>query len=265
MEDIMKHLMHAALMFVFTITFSYAYKIFHKSKISSYLKCFAGGIILSTMIFHIVPDLYETKNIIGPFFAGISFLVLFWIDKLYLQVQGEHDSLPDNVTLRKATIFVIALSVHSFLEGIGLPAKNSSQVFYYLIGLFGHKWIEAFALGVSIAAAPFTQRTAFFLTFLYSSLTPLGIITGLIALKSNVNDNVKNIIELVLTGLSSGSFFYIGFVEMLNSEFHHHHHYKKEKSKTDRNKLTAITTGFFIMTVLFCVIERIEQHFQGIK
>lgn len=260
MEEVVKHVFTAFSMFLFTITFAYAYKIFHKLKISSYLKCFAGGIILSTMIFHIVPDLYETKNITAPFCAGVSFLILFWIDKLYLQVQGEHDSLPDNVTVRKAVIFVIALSVHSFLEGIGLPAKSSSQIFYYLLGLFGHKWIEAFALGVSISAAPFSRKTAFYLTLLYSSLTPLGILTGLLALKANVNQNVKEMIELVLTGLSSGSFFYIGFVEMLNSEFHHHHHNHKNSSKGDRNKLTAITTGFFVMTVLFLVIEKVEEN-----
>ncbi|KAM0675844.1 hypothetical protein GVAV_000619 [Gurleya vavrai] len=240
-------------MFIFTFLFAYAYKIFHKSKISTYLKCFAGGIILSTMIFHIVPDLYETKNFVAPFFAGVSFLFLFWIDKLYLQAQGEHDSLPENVTMRKAVIFVVALSVHSFLEGIGLPAKTDGQVMYYLLGLFGHKWIEAFALGVSINAAPFTRKAVFYLTLLYSSLTPFGIISGLAALKLDVNCYTKDQIILILTGLSSGSFFYIGFVEMLNSEFEHSH--GKVCVKKNRNKLTAISFGFVIMTILFYVLE----------
>ncbi|KAM0687359.1 hypothetical protein COBT_001406 [Conglomerata obtusa] len=206
------------------------------------------------MIFHIVPDLYEEKKFLAPFCAGISFLFLFWIDKLYLQAQGEHDSLPDNITLRKATIFVVALSVHSFLEGIGLPAKTGIKIKYYLLGLFGHKWIEAFALGVSINGAPFSKRAAFLLTLLYSSLTPLGIISGLIAMSLNVKSGLKDDIELVLTGLSSGSFFYIGFVEMLNSEFDGH--CKSSSSKSNRNKLTAISTGFAIMTVLFFVFEK---------
>ncbi|KAF7683686.1 Zinc transporter ZIP1 [Astathelohania contejeani] len=243
--------------FIFTFIFAISYKLFARTSLSSYLKCFAGGVILSTMIFHIFPDLYLHKDSnIAPLFSGCSFLLLFSIDKLYLYSQSnEADSLPEGSTQAQALLFVIALSMHSFLEGLGIPTKKNAELFWYMVGLLGHKWIEAFALGVSIMIADFKPKTIFRLLLLYSSLTPLGAIISSVAMQLLSNSTYFKIGELVMTGISSGSFFYIGFIEMLNSEFSSG---KKDK-KAIKYKMTAIFLGFILMTVVVFICDTIEK------
>lgn len=150
------------------------------------------------------------------------------------------ETLPEKATLNKALIFISAISVHSFLEGLGcnLMLKNNN-LRAYCIGMLGHKWIEAFVVGVSIGNAGFKRRTAFMLSVFYSVLTPVGILVGIVAMA--VSKSV--IVVAMLNGLSCGSFIYIGFLEMLVSEF-------REKSKNDRRKMAGVVTGFLVMTVL---------------
>lgn len=115
-----------------------------------------------------------------------------------------------------AFIFVIALSLHSFLEGIGLSAISDwNKVLSYIIGLASHKWLEAFALGMTVYNARFSRRTNFILNLFYSSLTPLGILLGMLIMKETTN----NLAEVILTGLSAGSFLFVCCVEMIPPEF----------------------------------------------
>ncbi|KAF7683227.1 Protein zntC [Astathelohania contejeani] len=245
------------LTFIFTLTFAVSYKLFAKTTLSAYLKCFAGGVILSTMIFHIFPDLYIIKDSnIAPLFSGLSFLFLFSIDKLYLYSQcNEADSLPKNSTQAQALLFVIALSMHSFLEGLGIPTKTNIELLWYMIGLLGHKWVEAFALGVSIMISNFSQRTILYLLILYSALTPLGALFSLLAISILKNSEYFKIGEMVMTGISSGSFFYIGFIEMLNSEFN----FDKENKRAVKLKMAAIFLGFLLMTCVVFACDFIEK------
>lgn len=238
----------ALVTFILTLSFSFSYKIFNKTRISSILKCIAGGIILSALIFHIIPDLYEDKDsFVAPFSCGISFLLLFCIDKLFLCTEGCHDELPKNAGIKKAIIFVIALSVHSFLEGLGCATKTEASLKSYLIGLWGHKWIEAFALGVSISKN-LTNNQARWLIFMYSCLTPLGILIGHCLLKIEC-------LSPLLNGLASGSFFYIGFVEMLISEL------ENVKKKEMQKRMSAVTMAFIFMSVFLYFMGMAEKKY----
>ncbi|EJW01759.1 hypothetical protein EDEG_00350 [Edhazardia aedis USNM 41457] len=257
-KEIIETIGITSFMFIFTLVFAHSHRIFKKSTLSSYLKCFACGVIIAAIIFDTARDLYEDQDFkgwcsnIGPLSAGLSFLLLVWIDKLYLAInQGEHDSVPEDISLKKAVVFVLALSIHSFLEGLGFAAKSNKRndLGCYLLVILGHKWMEAFALGVSVANAPFIKNTANWLLILYSALTPIGMIVSKMILIF-FNKHFKEMILCILTGVSTGSFFYIGFVEMLHSEFEEHNHSKSNSKKT-RSKLAAITLGFASMAVIF--------------
>jgi zinc transporter 1/2/3 len=165
--------------------------------------------------------------------------------------------LPENSTLKKAIVFVIALSVHSFLEGLGISGKSIKELAWYALGLVGHKWVEAFALGVSILTSPFSGRSVFLLILLYSSLTPLGSIVGMILLMCYKESSKFNVVKEILVGMSSGSFFYIGFIEMLNSEFQSAK--AKVNGRQNRNKLMAIVAGFFFMTTIVIGCLKLES------
>lgn len=212
-------------------------------KISAYAKCLAGGIILATLLFHVFPDVCTSEyRTIGQLFTGISFLLLFAIDKLYLYTGcNENDTLPDNITKTQAIVFILALSLHSFLEGLGIPAKSGDSLVWYIIGLFGHKWIEAFALSVSVHTSGFSKSYIRLLLIFYSFLTPLGTMVGYFIVSSMQTNRYFNQSECILNGIACGSFFYIEFIEMLQSEFSNGR--KREK------KLAYVITGFVVMSI----------------
>lgn len=239
----------ALVTFLITIAFANAYRPFRHTKISSIIRCLAGGLIVATLLFHIIPDLYEGPAYlhIKIFLCGAVFILLFAIDKFILCC---HDAIPEKATLNKAIIFIAALSVHSFLEGLGCMAMAKKKALVpYAVALLGHKWIEAFVIGVSVGNASFKKNTALFLTVFYSSLTPLGIVVGMIASTWNYP-----LVEAVMNGMSCGSFFYVGFLEMLIGEF-------REKEKDDKKKIVAVFIGFLIM----CIVSVLLDNPNGIK
>lgn len=245
----------SAATFLFTLAFSFSYTFLQRFKeTSTYAKCLAGGIILATLLFHVFPDVCTSENfLIGEFATGISFLLLFAIDKLYLYTgNNENDTLPENITKAQAIVFIIALSLHSFLEGLGIPAKSGSKLIYYIIGLFGHKWIEAFALSVSVHTSGFSKKYIKFLLMLYSSLTPLGTIVGYLMIQFMSNTEWFLPFECCLNGIACGSFIYIVFMEMLLSEFNN---IKKRK-----NKFFTVVMGFLIMSFASFVVHHLESR-----
>lgn len=229
--------------YLFTLLFSFSYIYLKNTQLSDYSKCFSGGVLLSTIIFHIFPDIYVNNNaFIAPFFSGVSFLILFSIDKLYLSKHHNHYEIKRIECKLQAIIFILALSIHSFLEGLGTSVKNGIGLFWYALGLLGHKWIEAFVVSVTIFTSGFNYLYCILLLVFYSSLTPLGTIMGMFIIEHSEKSSFTTD---MLNGFACGSFFYIGFIEMLNSEFHHSVILKK-----DKQKIIAIFMGFFIMTSL---------------
>lgn len=142
-------------------------------------------------------------------------------------------------------VFVFALSLHSLLEGLGMSGKSSlAELNSFLIGLFAHKWIEAFALGVTVVSAKFSRTEAFLLMAFYTVLTPVGILLGmaadLIVLSSTTSDDVSIFVSVMFNGLASGSFLFVSCIEMLPPEFH-------TRNSSTPIKFAAVCLGFLIM------------------
>ncbi|ELQ75613.1 Zinc (Zn2+)-Iron (Fe2+) Permease (ZIP) Family [Trachipleistophora hominis] len=248
-------LLLSAFVFVFTLLFSFSYALFKNTKLSLYSKCFSGGVLLSTIIFHIFPDVYTRENcFIAPFSAGISFLILFSIDKLYLQYRESHGNTFTKLNNRlQALVFICALSVHSFMEGLGTSVKTGTSLVWYAIGLLGHKWIEAFVVSVTMHTSGFSQLETILLLVFYSVLTPLGTVLGMIMMSSA---RFPSQTAELLNGVACGSFFYIGFIEMLNSEFESHTLLRKR----DQRKIAAVFAGFFTMTSIALALSSMVEN-----
>lgn len=163
-------------------------------------------------------------------------------------VGGCHmDGLDAHSSRTQALVFVIALSMHSFLEGLGMSSKNTQRgLVLYLISLFAHKWLEAFALGVNVMNASFSDAYAFGLVFFYSLLTPLGIILGIIFESITLNGPHAELAEQLLNGLAVGSFMFVSCIEMIPPEFH------KKTSQTPY-KFVTLVVGFLLMAGISAV------------
>lgn len=178
------------------------------SLVMSYLNCAAGGVVLGALMMHMLPHVIESEdddNKVYPYgalCAGLAFLLLFAIDRLFLThshlpntplsvekschsndlMGGCHtDAISPSSSKAQAFVFVLALSVHSFFEGLGMATQQTEKnIVSYIISLFTHKWLEAFAMGVTIMNAYFSHTVSFLLILFYSSLTPLGKIAWII-------------------------------------------------------------------------------------
>lgn len=152
------------------------------------------------------------------------------------------DGLNEHSSKTQAIIFVFALSMHSFLEGLAICSKNSSEsLTQFLISLFAHKWLEAFALGVNIMNASFPLVHAILILIFYAFLTPFGMILGMVILKLVSSEatwaawTVK-----CLNGLAVGSFLFVSCIEMIPPEFH-------KRTRHTIFKFMALCLGFIFM------------------
>ena len=138
-------------------------------------------------------------------------------------------------------VFVLALSMHSFLEGLGMATKNNErQLASFLISLFAHKWIEAFALGVTVFNAQFSTLYAFLLIIFYTVLAPVGILIGIFLDWYSSTSALNETMGMVLNGLAAGSFLFVSCIEMIPPEFH-------TRESTNIWKFVALVAGFAIM------------------
>lgn len=288
--------------------------------VMSFCNCLAGGVVLGTMLLHVLPTLFQSDAVssedsstsplgegtikypLGCLFAGLSFLWLFAIDRLYLSKNHPHhahneiildlpvmSTLPSSskdssflgtmdkdllhvpncgtdksqdytVQKTQAFVFVMALSLHSFLEGLGLASvKNETELYSFIISLFSHKWLEAFALGFTVMQARFTPCTTFILNFFYSTLTPigtpcsildspishllLGILGGICLLHMTSSSYWHLILSTIFNGLSVGSFLFICCVEMVPAEF-------LVLDKYSGARFATLLSGFLIMAAM---------------
>jgi zinc transporter ZupT len=106
----------------------------------------------------------------------------------------------------------LALVVHSLMEGFGIgvtsnPLKQTTLVLAVLI----HKGFASLALASALLESGMEYNTflTFFLTFACAS--PLGAVLASVVQA----EGGSSVLSGVVTGLASGSFMYIGFMEML--------------------------------------------------
>ncbi|KAI5155155.1 solute carrier family 39 (zinc transporter), member 1/2/3 [Enteropsectra breve] len=132
----------------------------------------------------------------------------------------------------KAVVYLLAISAHSFFEGLAIyPAKFTNGA-PFIIGICLHKVLESFSLGVSIIESTFSMLIKLSMLVLYSCLTPLGCLITAWMGNSEKFDNYQK----WCNALSFGSLIYIVCVEMIGHSFMDH--------KNPRLKLLALTVGY---------------------
>ena len=111
-------------------------------------------------------------------------------------------------------MLVVAMGFHAFFEGLALGLlDNLGGFFGFLLAILFHKWAEGAAVGISFLKNKVSKSGTIVGLVVFSSLTPLGVATGI--LFSKTDDKVK----ALLLALSAGTFLYIAISEILSEEF----------------------------------------------
>lgn len=144
---------------------------------------------------------------------------------------------------------LIALSLHSLLEGLAIGVQESGNKVLLLLGaVASHKYVVGFCLGMELSAS---QRSQFknhlfgILTFSLGSV--IGIAIGMIIVDAETSWTESAV--PVLQGLAGGTLLYVTVCEVL----------PREKAKWHKNRenryagifqLIAVCVGFIVMTVM---------------
>jgi len=149
----------------------------------------------------------------------------------------------------KSITFAAAMSFHCVLEGLALGVKKShSGTLTLFFSLMMHKGIEAFSVGLQIAKSHTERmRMAVITICIYSLMTPLGSMLGVMLQQAPIEDTPKNISIIILEGMAVGTFIYVTFFEVILHE--------RENEHSSLLKLLSIIVGFLVIAA-----QKIVEH-----
>uniref|UniRef100_A0A4Y0BEB3 Zinc/iron transporter n=1 Tax=Anopheles funestus TaxID=62324 RepID=A0A4Y0BEB3_ANOFN len=171
-----------------------------------------------------------------------------------VSVQPQQQRSPTNAAEMQLTgVFglLLALCMHSLLEGLAIGVQNSGPKVLLLLGaVSAHKFVVGFALGVELCTYNARQRCSHVLqvlTFSLGSVAGIGIGMGL----DGLNETLTNLIMPILQGLAGGTLLYVTVSEVLPRE-------RAKRFVHTRGigpiQFIAVALGFSLMSVLSLVL-----------
>ncbi|XP_038122368.1 zinc transporter ZIP2 [Culex quinquefasciatus] len=257
------------------------------------LLCFGAGVLLATALVHMLSDVrlylprYAEVIFCGGFFLiyVIEELVQLWRtgvnqpkvltnggeaadccssgdsisleNKLStLKTSTQSETQPTPLQPQSGTFsLLLALCVHSLLEGLAIGVQSSAPKVLLLLGaISAHKFVVAFCLGVEICSQnhPQTSRTSNLVQIVIFSLgSVLGIAIGMAL--DRLDDTFNRLVIPGLQGVAGGTLLYVTLSEVLPRE--------RAKAKTTEGwatglwQLCAVVAGFAVMSALSLLIS----------
>jgi zinc transporter ZupT len=111
-------------------------------------------------------------------------------------------------------ILLVALSIHGLFEGTALGVqKNLNETIFLGIAIISHKWAESLTLGMSFTKSNTDKNTFLKMILLFAIFTPIGIISGMLLVKTS------ELVQGTFLAISAGTFLYVSASEVIVEEF----------------------------------------------
>ena len=213
----------------------------------------AAGVMLSASFFALlVPsmsqliNLYSDIHVAGFVYCGaVSFGVgLVWL--LNAVLPHEHNNMGHHgakFDLKKAWLFIIAISLHKFPEGLAVGVAYGAEEFInplsLLIGIALHNIPEGLTIAISLVAAGVGRAQSALTAFAIGMVQPLGALIGLLLIGVS-----SSLIPLAMA-MAGGTLLFVVINEILPETYGY--------KETDKSAF-AVFTGFIVMSYLFMVL-----------
>ena len=89
------------------------------------------------------------------------------------------------------------------------------QVF---VAIIIHKTVLAFSLGINFITAQVPWKTGLVLAVIFCLASPVGGGIGAILVARNSESVTVSLLNAILSGLATGTFFYVAFIEVISYE-----------------------------------------------
>lgn len=218
----------------------------------------AAGALLGAAMFHLLPE--ASEHIHGAFGipAVLGIAVVFFLQR-YLAPHCheplasppvEHEPHPEHdhschdhahgASLASSFVAVLALSIHSFFDGVALGAVadggDKSLLAAVFLSVLIHKPMDGLSVSVLLLNAGATRRNLWITQIFYAALVPIGALAFSMTRGSIVEPSTFVGYTLAF---SAGTFLAIALTDLL-PELHFHTH--------DRHKLSAaLIAGLLVM------------------
>ena len=115
-------------------------------------------------------------------------------------------------------MMAMLLSMHSFIEGIALGVEETVvETLDVVMAIAAHKWFAAFALGVNLTRSRLDRTTLIHIVIIFSLMTPLGILIGILV-TSSLESVTQSLASEAVKAVASGTFVYVGLIEVIVPE-----------------------------------------------
>ena len=153
----------------------------------------------------------------------------------------------------RSLVLVIALSLHRIFEGMSIGLKYTTLgVWNLCIAILCHETVIGFSLGLQFVRNRFSDKRNLIYCCLVSLIMPLGVAIGTLLVETGgKGTNITlDIVNGVLQSISTGTFIYVTFFEILQDEITHADH--------DMGKVLSLIVGFGVMAALSIIPEPTE-------
>ncbi|HCU05675.1 MAG TPA: hypothetical protein DIC51_05250 [Coxiellaceae bacterium] len=176
-------------------------------------EAFSGGVFLGAGFIHLLGDSQALFQQLGcgryPLSFAICALSIFLLQVIEEGVTHCFQHRGSGKVGWIAYLLIILLSIHSILEGAALGVETTLAGFVLIfIAIISHKGAESFSLGVNMRKSRLVQVVMTRLMFLFSLMTPVGILLGSV-LMHFVQGYKGQCIQAVFDAVAAGTFIYI--------------------------------------------------------
>ena len=224
-----------------------------KAEINQFLNLAAGVMLAASFFSLLVPsmediigqgnDIYaEALSYVTAVFGGV---LLVWI--LNLVLPHEHNAMGHHgphFDLRKAWLFIIAITLHKLPEGLAVGVAYSAEEFMnpdsLVIGIAVHNIPEGLTIAISLVAARCSKIKAALTALLIGMVQPLGALLGLLTM--GLSDKI---VPLGMA-MAGGTLLFVVINEILPETY---------GIKQTEKSAFAVFLGFIFMTYISMVME----------
>jgi zinc transporter ZupT len=178
---------------------------------------FTAGVLLGLVTLDILPEIFQmasetkTKPILPMIALVVGFMIFHILEKTVLIHHAQEDRYSKHTHPSVGLMSAIALSAHSFLDGVGIglgfQISNSLGVLV-AIAVIGHDFSDGLNTGALMISSKNTIRKTFTMIFIDALAPVLGVISTLFFV-------LPDKMMILYLGFFAGFLLYIGLEDIL--------------------------------------------------
>ena len=139
---------------------------------------FSGAYLLAITVLHLIPEIYSNATTKTGIFILAGFLLQIFIEYFSEGIEHGHVHVHKHEEMVFPVTIMIALSVHSFIEGMPLAGVINDTKKSLATGIFFHNVPIAIALMSMLIQSGQKKTNAIVWLVVFALMTPIGALTG---------------------------------------------------------------------------------------